>query len=111
MPSRTTLSTLVICALLVLPAQGLFATPASATLPWPYLDIPPAKSLGEGAKYVAHIVTIESYPFLEKKPVGGAKQNINEWQLYLTRAHSVHVENIAVAQQDLRNFYCRRAAE
>jgi hypothetical protein len=69
-------------------------------LPWPDLGKAAANSPGGGAKDAALLVAIERYPFLEDKPVTGAKRNLKDWQLYLTKTRGVPVENVILLRDD-----------
>lgn len=70
------------------------------TLPWPDLGEATANSPGGGTKDAALLVAIERYPFLEDKPVTGAKRNLNDWQLFLTKTRGVRAENIVLLRDD-----------
>jgi hypothetical protein len=73
---------------------------ARGTLPWPDLGKAASRSPGGGARDAALLVAIERYPFLEDKPVTGARRNLDDWQLYLTKTREVPVENVALLRDD-----------
>jgi len=98
---RSTLGSLALFFLVLsLVGAGDSGAAPSATLPWPDLGKPAAKSPGGGAKDAALLVAIERYVFLEDKPMTGARRNLNDWQLYLTKTRGVPFENVVLLRDD-----------
>jgi tetratricopeptide (TPR) repeat protein len=97
---RSAIVRLLLVTTLFSTADVMSAGAPSATLPWPDLGKTAAKSPGGGAKDAALLVAIERYPFLEDKPVTGARRNLNDWQLYLTKTRGVPVENVVLLRDD-----------
>ena len=75
---------------------------------WPDLASPP-KATGGGERDAAVIIGAENYLFVEHVP--GAKQNANDWQMYLTETLKIRPDRVTLLlDDDATNDSIRQAA-